>query len=73
MFTVFGAKPCKIKVSGGMMREKYCPECGCVQVFEEVRWIDHLSLFFVPLCPIQRQKSIKSVLACPKCNASYWM
>jgi hypothetical protein len=73
MFVLFGTKARKVKVDGGMSREKYCPECGCVQMFEEVRWINHFSLFFVPIIPIQSSKSVKSVMACPKCNTSYWI
>jgi ribosomal protein L33 len=73
MFVVFGTKTRKKKVNGGIVREKYCPECGRVQMFEEVRWINHFSLFFVPVFPIQSSKSAKTVLACPECDASFWI
>jgi len=72
MFVVFGTKARKVKVDGGMVREKYCSQCGRVRMFEEVRWINYFSLFFVPLFPIQSSKSVKSVMACPKCDTSYW-
>jgi hypothetical protein len=39
MFVVFATKAHKVRVNGGMIREKYCPECGGMQMFEEVRWI----------------------------------
>ena len=71
MFIIFGTKPRKVKVDGGLVREKYCSKCGRSQIFEEVRWINHFALFFVPLFPIQSAKSVESVLACPKCNTSY--
>ena len=71
MFIIFGTKARKIKVDGGIKREKYCSKCGCAQVFEEARWINHFALFFVPLFPIQSSKSVESVLVCPKCNTSY--
>ena len=71
MFIIFGTKPRKVKVDGGLKREKYCSKCGCGQIFEEVRWINHFALFFVPLFPIQSSKSVESVLACPKCDTSH--
>lgn len=71
MFIILGAKPRKVKVDGGLKREKYCSKCGRTQILEEVRWINHFSLFFIPLFPIQSSKSVESVLACPECNSSY--
>jgi hypothetical protein len=71
MFIILGTKPRKVKVDGGLKREKYCSKCGRTQIFEEVRWINHFSLFFIPLFPIQGSKSVESVLACPECNSSY--
>jgi hypothetical protein len=71
MFIIFGTRPRKVKVDGGLKRERYCSKCGCPQIFEEVRWINHLALFFIPLFPIQSSKSVESVLACPKCNTVY--
>ncbi|KPK22985.1 MAG: hypothetical protein AMK69_18800 [Nitrospira bacterium SG8_3] len=71
MFIIFGTKPRKVKVDGGLKREKYCSNCGSAQTFEEVRWINHFALFFVPLFPIQSIKAVESVLACPKCDTSY--
>jgi hypothetical protein len=48
MFIILGTKPRKVKVDGGLKREKYCSKCGRTQIFEEVRWINHFSLFLFP-------------------------
>ncbi len=71
MFLIVGTRPRKVKVDGGIMREKHCSKCGSRQIFEEVKWINHFCLFFVPLFPIQSSKSVESVLACPTCNTKY--
>ena len=70
MFIIFGVKPRKVEVGGGLKREAYCSKCGRTQIFEEVRWINHFALFFVPIFPLQSTKSVESVLSCPKCNSS---
>ncbi len=71
MFIIFGTKARKIKVDGGLMRERYCSKCSRTQIFEEVRWINYFALFFVPLFPIQSRRSVDPVLVCPQCNTSY--
>jgi hypothetical protein len=68
MLIFFGTKTIKKKVKNGIGRQNYCPGCNCMQELQEFRWIKFFTLYFIPIFPISRGKS---VFTCPVCDESY--
>lgn len=68
MFILFGTKLVKRPVRNGKRYQRYCSTCGCTREFEEFRWANYFMLYFIPVFPIQKGKS---VWICPVCDSSY--
>lgn len=68
MFILFGTKTIIKKVKNGLRRYLYCSRCSCMQELQEFRRVKYFTLYFIPLFPIERGKS---VLTCPVCDESY--
>lgn len=68
MLIFFGTKTVRRKVKNGNRHQNYCSRCSSMQELQEYRWVKYFTLYFIPIFPISRGKS---VMTCPVCDESY--
>ncbi len=68
MFVILGDKWKYNKKKNGLRINKHCPNCQKFATFQEVIPTQYFALFFIPVFPTQKEKSL---LECPLCKSRY--